>query len=149
MQKRIFTFIKKKYLCTLSCVHNGGPWANAFYYVFDQENYRLIYVTGDSTVHSQAMSHNPNVAGTIFAPTRFTPSLQGVQFTGKARKLEGEEQEIARALYKTEYTHELIDKLSMWEVQFDYIRLVDNSLGLFGFVEWKRSDIDNSDLPSN
>ena len=145
MQKRIFTFIQKKYLCTLSCIHNNAPWANTFYYVFDKENYRLIYVTGEQTTHSQAMLNNPNIAGTIFTPTRFTPSLQGVQFTGKARKLENEEEEIARELYKAEYSHELIDKLSMWEVQLDYIRLVDNSLGLFGFVEWDRESMFHSE----
>lgn len=142
MQKRIFTFIQKKYLCTLSCINNDRPWANAFYYVFDKDNYRLIYVTGDKTTHSKAMSMNPYVSGTIFAPTRFTPSLQGVQFTGISRMLEHEEKEIAKSLYKKEYNHELIDKLSVWEIQLEYVRLVDNSLGLFGYVEWHRGESD-------
>ncbi len=138
MQKRIFSFIQKKYLCTLCCTQNDLPWANAFYYVFDEDNRRLIYVTGEQTYHSKVMQENPNVAGTIFTPTRFHPSLQGIQFTGKAKCLEGAEYELAKELYKKEYSHELIDKLSIWEVKLDYIRLIDNSLGLFSTVEWKR-----------
>ncbi|MDG6480338.1 pyridoxamine 5'-phosphate oxidase family protein [Glaesserella parasuis] len=91
MQKRIFNFIQKKYLCTISCARNNIPWSNAFYYVFDEDNLRLIFVTSLTTYHSQVMLENPNISGTIFVPTRFHPSLQGVQFTGKARKLEGDE----------------------------------------------------------
>ncbi|AUI66172.1 MULTISPECIES: pyridoxamine 5'-phosphate oxidase family protein [Glaesserella] len=140
MQKRIFSFIQKKYLCTLCCAQNNIPWSNAFYYAFDEENRRLIYVTGEQTHHSQIMKNNPNVSGTIFTPTRFHPSLQGIQFTGKAKILEDEEYEIGKELYKKEYSHELIDKLSIWEVKLEYIRLIDNSLGLFATVEWTRNE---------
>lgn len=140
MQKRIFSFIQKKFLCTLCCTHNNKPWANAFYYVFDEENQRLIYVTGEQTYHSKIMKENPNIAGTIFTPTRFHPSLQGIQFTGKAKLLLGEEAEVAKALYKKEYSHELIDKLSIWEAKLEYVRLIDNSLGLFATLEWKRNE---------
>ncbi|MDE4002800.1 pyridoxamine 5'-phosphate oxidase family protein, partial [Glaesserella parasuis] len=136
MQKRIFNFIQKKYLCTISCAKNNIPWSNAFYYVFDEDNLRLIFVTSLTTYHSQVMLENPNISGTIFVPTRFHPSLQGVQFTGKARKLEGDEKNIARELYKKEYSHELIDKLSIWEAKLEYARLIDNSLGLFSVIEW-------------
>lgn len=140
MQKRIFSFIQKKFLCTLCCTHNNKPRANAFYYVFDEENQRLIYVTGEQTYHSKIMKENPNIAGTIFTPTRFHPSLQGIQFTGKAKLLLGEEAEVAKALYKKEYSHELIDKLSIWEAKLEYVRLIDNSLGLFATLEWKRNE---------
>lgn len=140
MQKRIFSFIQKKYLCTLCCTQNNQPWANAFYYVFDEENHRLIYVSGEQTYHSKIMKENPNVAGTIFTPTRFHPSLQGIQFTGKVKPLQGEEAEIAKTLYKKEYSHELIDKLSIWEVSLEYVRLIDNSLGLFATLEWRKGE---------
>lgn len=141
MQKRIFSLIQKKYLCTLCCSHNNQPWANAFYYVFDEENHRILYVTGEQTYHSKVMKENPHIAGTIFTPTRFHPSLQGVQFTGIAKMLQGSEADVARNLYKKEYSHELIDKLSIWEVQFDYVRLIDNSLGLFATMEWRKGDV--------
>ncbi len=149
MQKRIFSFIQKKYLCTLSCTQNNLPWANAFYYVFDEENLRLIYVTGEKTHHSKIMVENPNVAGTIFTPTRFHPSLQGIQFTGTAKLLKDEDGEKARELYKKEYSHELIDKLSVWEVQLEYVRLIDNSLGLFSTIEWKRNESQNGIIVSD
>ncbi|OOH88473.1 hypothetical protein BMT54_08725 [Pasteurellaceae bacterium 15-036681] len=137
MQKRISNFIAKKYLCSVCCTENDKPWANAFYYVFDQENLRLIYVTSDQTHHGQVTLRNPNVAGTIFTPTRFNPSLQGVQFTGIARRLEGDDAEIARALYKKEYHHEIIDQLPVWAIALEYVRMIDHSLGFFGTVEWK------------
>ncbi len=137
MQKRITSFIQKKYLCTICCSQHDRPWANAFYYVFDEENHRLIYISSSETHHAQVMLKNPYVAGTIFCPTRFNPSLQGIQFTGIVHLLEGEKATIAKALYKREYQHELIDQLPVWEVSLDYVRMIDHSLGIFGTVEWR------------
>lgn len=142
MKKRIFTFIKKKYLCTVCCSDGNQPWANTFYYVFDEDNHRLIYVTSDKTYHAKTMFQNPNVAGTIFSPTRFNPSLQGVQFTGIAKKLEGDEIEKAAELYKKEYKHEVIDKLSVWEISLQYIRMIDHTLGFYGKLEWRVNEPD-------
>ncbi|MGY4676855.1 pyridoxamine 5'-phosphate oxidase family protein [Pasteurella sp. P03HT] len=141
MQKRVADFIKKQYLFTLACVDNNMPWANALYYVFDEHLKRLIYVTGEQTQHAQIMSKNPQVAGTIFVPTRFVPSLQGVQFTGKAKQLFGEEAELARLYYEASYSHQLIRQLSIWAVDLDYVRLVDNSLGLFSAIEWRKGQV--------
>ncbi len=147
MQKRISSFIQKKYLCTLCSVENDRPWANAFFYVFDEANERLIYVTGENTHHAHLMQQNPNVAGTIFTPTRFSPSLQGIQFTGSAYRLQGEDAEYGRHLYKAAYQHSLIDILSVWEVKLEFIRLIDNSLGLFAHIEWRKGE-SNSDEPN-
>lgn len=148
MQKRITSFIQKKYLCTICCSDNDVPWANAFYYVFDEKKHRLIYVTSTQTHHAKVMQANAQVAGTIFTPTRFNPSLQGVQFTGKAHKLEGEEERIARTLYKKEYSHELIDSLSIWEICLEYVRMIDHSLGFFGTVEWKLGEPEKHEFDS-
>lgn len=148
MQKRIVSFIQKKYLCTICCSDNDVPWANAFYYVFDEKKHRLIYVTSNQTHHAKVMRINAQVAGTIFTPTRFNPSLQGVQFTGKAHKLEGEEERIARTLYKKEYSHELIDSLSVWEICLEYVRMIDHSLGFFGTVEWKLGEPEKHEFDS-
>lgn len=140
MKKRIFAFIKKKYLCTICCADNNVPWANTFYYVFDEKNHRLIYVTSETTHHARTMQQNSKVAGTIFTPTRFNPSLQGVQFTGNAKMLSGKAATIARDLYKLEYKHEIIDSLSVWQVTLDYVRMIDHTLGFFSRLEWKIGD---------
>ncbi len=148
MQKRITSFIQKKYLCTICCSDNDVPWANAFYYVFDEKKHRLIYVTGEQTRHAKVMQTNAQVAGTIFSPTRFNPSLQGIQFTGRARQLKGEEQEIAKTLYKKEYSHDLIDTLSVWEVSLEYVRMIDHTLGFFGTIEWKLGEPEKHEFDS-
>lgn len=146
MQKRLSHFIHKHYLMTLSCSDNDQPWANAFYYVFDEVEHRLIYVTGEQTHHSKVMKKNPNVAGTIFTPTRFNPSLQGVQFVAQARMLEGKDREVGQHLYKKAYQHALIDQLSIWEVRLERVRLIDNSLGLFATINWVRGG-ENEETP--
>lgn len=143
MKKRIANFLRKKYLCTLCCTENKLPWANTFYYTFDADNRRLIYVTSDNTHHGRVMQKNPSVAGTIFTPTRFNPSLQGLQFTGQAKMLEGEEADLAKMLYKRDYQHYLIDELPVWEVRLEFARLIDHSLGLFGKVEWRLGETDD------
>ncbi|MBF0786177.1 hypothetical protein E4T80_11970 [Muribacter muris] len=143
MKKRIANFLRKKYLCTLCCTENNQPWANTFYYYFDNDNNRLLYISSDQTLHGRVMKKNPNVAGTIFTPTRFNPSLQGLQFTGQAKMLEGEDAEIAKTLYKRDYQHYLIDELPVWEVRLEFARLIDHSLGLFSTMEWRLGDNDD------
>lgn len=140
MQKRLFSFIKKKFLCTLSCSENNQPWSNVFYYIFDEENQRLIYVTSDKTHHAKVMTHNPQVSGTIFSPTKFVPSLQGIQFTGIAKQLFNQDADYARELYKQAYSHSLIEELSVWEVRLEYIRMVDHTLGFYGKLEWRQGE---------
>lgn len=141
MHKRVVDFIKKQYLFTLAYTENNLPWANAFYYVFDEKENRLIYITGDQTHHAKVLRNNSRVAGTIFVPTKFVPSLQGVQFTGRSSQLFSTQAEQARALYKTEYSHHLIDQLTVWQVELEYVRLVDNSLGLFSTIEWRKGQV--------
>ncbi|QGM80463.1 pyridoxamine 5'-phosphate oxidase family protein [Otariodibacter oris] len=147
MQKRMASYIKKMYLFTLSCTHNDIPWATAHYYVFDEERKRLIYVTSDRTHHAQTVFKNPIVAGTIFTPTRFHASLQGIQFTGRTAMLEGDEAQLGRKLYKALYDHRLIDELPVWEISLEYIRMIDHSLGFFNSIEWRIEDED-TDLES-
>ncbi|HDR1497164.1 TPA: hypothetical protein QB445_001083, partial [Pasteurella multocida] len=110
-------------------------------YVFDEKENRLIYITGDQTHHAKVLRNNSRVAGTIFVPTKFVPSLQGVQFTGRSSQLFSTQAEQARALYKTEYSHHLIDQLTVWQVELEYVRLVDNSLGLFSTIEWRKGQV--------
>ncbi|MDH2999036.1 hypothetical protein A1D22_04060 [Pasteurellaceae bacterium LFhippo2] len=146
MQKRISNFIAKKYLCTICCSQDNKPWANAFYYVFDEKKLRLIYVSSDKTHHGRVTLENQQVAGTIFTPTRFNPSLQGVQFTGKSKLLNGNDANYARDLYKKEYHHEMIDQLPVWGVSLEYVRMIDHSLGMFGTVEWKLGEPEKSEF---
>lgn len=136
MQKRILNFIKKHYLCAISCSNNNRPWTNFVYYVFDEELKRLIYITTDTTYHAKVMTKNPHVSGVITIPTKFIPSLQGVQFTGYAQKLVGEDSENARKLFKENNSHYLIDELSVWAIDLEYVKLIDHSLGLYGKLEW-------------
>ncbi|WP_424406578.1 pyridoxamine 5'-phosphate oxidase family protein [Pasteurella sp. PK-2025] len=140
MQKRIVNFIKKHYLCSISCCDGNRPWSNAIYYVFDEKQECLIYITTDSTYHAQVMCQNPYVSGVIAMPTRFIPSLQGVQFTGIAKKLEGEEAEAALRFFKKSFSHHMIDPLSVWAIDLEYIKLTDRSLGLYGKVEWHKGE---------
>lgn len=73
MHKRVVDFIKKQYLFTLACTENNLPWANAFYYVFDEKENRLIYITGDQTHHAKVLRNNSRVAGTILFPQNLSP----------------------------------------------------------------------------
>lgn len=140
MQKRIISFLKKKYLCTVCCAENNSPWAVSCYYFFDEDLHRLLIISSEKTHHGTIMLTNPAVAGTISEPTRFNPSLQGIQFLGTAKRLEDEEAIHAKTLYSTEFNHELIDQLPIWEISLDYIRLIDHSLGIFGTIEWRKGE---------
>ncbi|MGC7590504.1 pyridoxamine 5'-phosphate oxidase family protein [Bisgaard Taxon 46] len=136
MQKRIVNFIKKHYLCAISCSDNNTPWTNFIYYAFDENAKRLIYISCDSSYHSQVISKNPRISGVITMPTKFIPSLQGVQFTGYAKKLANGDAETARELFKKSHSHYLIDELSVWAIDLEYVKLIDRSLGLYGKLEW-------------
>ncbi|WP_018651631.1 pyridoxamine 5'-phosphate oxidase family protein [Actinobacillus capsulatus] len=140
MQKRIANFFNKKYLCTLSVTENNQPWSFACFYKFDEANCRLIYMSSEQTTHSKIVHKNPKVAGTIFSPTRFHSSIQGIQFLGTVNRLSGEDAQAAKELYKAEFKPYVDDELPIWEVQLEQVRLIDNSLGKFGKMEWKKGD---------
>lgn len=140
MQKRISNFLTKKYLCSLATVENSHTWSFVCYYVFDQENNRLIYLTSDESKHAQLMAQNPEVSGTIFTPTKYQSSLQSLQFLGTAHKLEGNSARIAKNLYRLERNHPLINELTPWEIKLTFARLTDNSLGLSSKMEWHLGD---------
>lgn len=140
MQKRIVNFLNKKYLCTLSVAENNQPWSFACFYKFDEAHCRLIYMSSEHTTHAKIMRQNPKVAGTIFSPTRFHSSIQGIQFLGIVNRLTGKDALAAKALYKAEFKSYIEDELAIWEVQLEQVRLIDNSLGKFGKMEWKKGD---------
>ncbi|WP_150538344.1 pyridoxamine 5'-phosphate oxidase family protein [Actinobacillus vicugnae] len=140
MQKRIANFLHKKYLCTLSVTENNQPWAFACFYKFDEANCRLLYMSSDQTNHSQIVQRNPQVAGTIFSPTRFHSSIQGIQFLGVVHRLSGEDAQFAKELYQAEFKPYFDETLAIWAVELEQVRLIDNSLGKFGKMEWKKGD---------
>jgi uncharacterized protein YhbP (UPF0306 family) len=78
---------------------DNQPWCCTVYYAVN-ENYDLIWLSMPSRKHSEDIKINPKVAGVIaYDQQPPQPYVRGVQFSGDAELLEGDEAVEAVKLY--------------------------------------------------
>ena len=65
MEKKIATYISESKVFTLATCINNVPYCANCFYVFDEENKILIFLSSNSTRHVTEALANKKVAGTI------------------------------------------------------------------------------------
>ncbi len=73
---------------SLATVDDAGVWVADVIFIFD-ENWNIYWLSAPDTRHSQAILKNNKVAGTITLSTKKNEPNFGIQFEGKAERLEG------------------------------------------------------------
>ena len=147
MRERLLKFLREHQVLTLAVTEaDGNAYAAALFYVIDDE-LRFHVVTDPATRHGQAMLAHPSVAGTIQRDRQQWHEIQGAQFRGQCRRLDGAERARAWEAYSARYpflqqpnaflTAELV-KTAMWRIDPDWIRLIDNRAGFGHKEEWTR-----------
>lgn len=77
----------KGYLMSLGTTDEGGVWVSDVIYVYD-DGLNIYWMSDPDVRHSQSISKNPRVAGTITVSGQGEDNL-GIQFDGIAEKIEG------------------------------------------------------------
>lgn len=88
IKKRILEVLKTTHLMSLATNDQNGPWVADVVFVHDKD-LNIYWMSDPNTRHSKAISLNKVVAGTITYSTKSKELNFGIQFEGKAEKLEG------------------------------------------------------------
>ncbi len=136
--QHIQRYFSRQHVFSLFTSHDNDIWPASCYYAFDAKAMRLTFMTDPNSKHGQLMQANPQVAGTISAQTKDVSKIQGVQFIGNIRMLEGEAEQSARDFYCQRFPIALTAKLPVWQLHLQKVKMVDNKLGFGTKLHWER-----------
>ncbi len=98
---RALAYLAAHHVLTLATVGPAGPWAAAVFYASD--DFRLVFLSAETTRHARNLAANPHVAGTIHEDYADWRPIQGIQLEGTARRLVGAAAAAAMARYARKF----------------------------------------------
>lgn len=137
MDKQIIKFIKAHHVLTLATVKENVVHTSNMFYVFDEENDRVIFSSSNDTKHIQDGKENPNVAVNIVLETKIVGNVCGLQSSGVLVPMNGEELKVAKKIYLKKFPYAAMMDLMLWSVNFTEIKFTDNKLGFGKKLYWK------------
>ena len=144
--RQALAYLERHTVMTLATYGVQGVWAAAVFYASEQ--FDLYFLSAGHTRHGQDLSLTRRAAATIQENYSDWPAIQGIQLEGHIDLLEGEERELAIALYQQKYPflegagqaiQAQLSKINWYRLSPERLYFVDNSLG-FGH----RDEIDLS-----
>ncbi|KQN43677.1 YhbP family protein [Rouxiella silvae] len=136
--KIISRYLSKNHVLALCAHADGDIWSATCFYVTDIERMCLYFMTELKTRHGSLMQRNPHVVGTVAKQPKTVALIQGIQYSGSATILEGEEDAAARARYCKQFPVAIAMKAPVWALRLDEIKMTDNTLGFGKKVFWQR-----------
>lgn len=132
----ICDFIHQHHVVSLACQANDQLWAASCFYLFDEENHRLIILSNRETLHAQLMQINPKITGTIAAQPEKIQEIEGIQFQASAKMLLNNEKDKAKTLYCKRHIYAEKMQSDVWEIQFTRIKHTSNRIVFAQKTEW-------------
>lgn len=134
----ITQFISQHHVVSLACYTEQDFWAANCFYAFDPNTMCLILLTNTATRHGAIFRENPNVVGTISEQFSEIREIEGIQFSGTARQLQGEEQAVGMEQFYAKHTTAPKMQSDVWEIRFEYIKYTSNKTRFAEKQEWTR-----------
>lgn len=144
MNPDILNFIKKQTCATICCIDaQSNPYCFAVFYAWDAENNTMIYKSSPETKHSQILSHNGSVAGTIHPDKLNKILVQGIQFEGMVLKSNDSKIKNAYSIYHKRHPLAIVKPGELWVIELNHIKMTDSTKGFGTKLEWRRSREDD------
>jgi len=138
MENKIINYLSNQKVLTLAtCVDNQPYCANCFY-VFDDENKILIFLSDESTRHISEALANLNVAGTVDKEVTTVAKIQGLQFTGDFINPSEIQKKSFYKIYYDKFPFAKAKPSPIWGIQLATIKMTDNTLGFGKKHKWER-----------
>lgn len=131
-------YLAKNHVLTLCTTAESQLWCASCFYVFDPQQMALIIMSETHTRHAQLALINDRVAGTVAAQTKNIALIQGVQFRGQLKLLEGGQAVIAREQYIKRFPVAKLASAPVWILSLDELKMTDNKLGFGKKLYWQR-----------
>jgi uncharacterized protein YhbP (UPF0306 family) len=137
--KRILVFIKEHHIFTMAVSRDNQAWCATCFYVYLPDRNIFVFTSDEDTRHILDMTETGNfsAAGAVALETKMTGKIRGIQFTGRVRKLEGEERRYAKKQYVAKFPVAQFTRLTLWGLEPDLIKMTDNRLGFGTKLYWK------------
>lgn len=87
--------LSQGYLMSLGTVDDHGPWVSDVIYIFD-DSFTLYWLSVTTSRHSWAVLDSPHVAASITVNNEQGQVNLGLQLSGTAYKLEGEQPDLVK-----------------------------------------------------
>jgi len=137
---RIIKFIRKHHIFTLATSADNKPYTCTCFYVYLSDVNRIVFTSEHDTRHIRELAMQPEVAGAIALETLVIGRIQGVQFTGKAQELKGEDYKTAHKAYVERFPVVALSHLYLWGVDPDFIKMTHNQLGFGKKLIWQKTE---------
>lgn len=98
IKTRILEVLKRGYLMSLGTADKSGAWVADIIYVYD-EGLNIYWMSDPEVRHSGAIHEGGQAAGTITVSDGVERPELGIQFSGKAEKIEGNRHDLALKLW--------------------------------------------------
>jgi uncharacterized protein len=138
IDRRIIQFIRKHHIFTLATSSDNKPYTCTCFYVYLESLNLFVFTSDHDTRHIRELEQQPEVSGAIALETMIIGRIQGVQFTGIARELKGEEYKTAHKAYLTKFPVAVFKDLLLWSIEPGLIKMTHNQLGFGVKLIWKR-----------
>lgn len=132
-----WSWIDRYHVLSLATTGPDGPWCAAVYYARDGE--RLVFLSSARSRHARNLAADPRCAATINGDAPDWASIRGVQLCGRARRLEGDQAEAARAIYLERFSDVLaraddsvraaLERIDWFALSLERALFIDNSRG--------------------
>ncbi len=137
---RILEVLERGYLMSLGTADSGGVWVAPVIYIFDG-SLTLYWMSSPDVRHSKAILENASLAASIALSNVGGEKNLGLQFAGKARKIDGPRYDLAlkhfgkRDKPAPPESEDILKGRSWYELKPDFIELIDEEN--FGFKKQK------------
>lgn len=88
LRARVIEVLESSHLMSLATQDKGGLWVADVIFIYD-DNLSLYWMSDPDCRHSQAILKKDGVAGSITTSNKSKEPNLGIQFEGKAEKIEG------------------------------------------------------------
>jgi len=138
MEKKITNYILESKVVTLATCMNDIPYCANCFYVFDEENKILIFLSDPKTRHITEALANKKVAGTIDREVTTIAKIKGLQFTGQFIEPTEEQQKAFYKIYYHKFPFAKAKPSPVWGIQINWLKMTDNTLGFGKKLKWER-----------
>ena len=130
------SYLASHHVMTLATAGPEGIWAAAVFYA--EEGFTLTFLSAAHTRHARAIAAAPQVAATVQEDYADWPAIQGIQLSGVARLVAGDEREAAIGRYRAKYPFiaqpipalvTALVKVNWYVLEPDQVFFVDNTKG--------------------
>jgi len=138
MDKRIVKFLKTNKVLTIATAVDNKPYCASCFYVFDEENKLLIFLSDKKTKHIYNALINEKVAGTINQSINVISKIKGIQFKGKFINPDGKPEKQYYHLYFEKFPFSKVIPSPIWAIALTWIKMTDNTLGFGKKLIWEK-----------